>query len=84
MGAAGRGLYMRAIEEYEGPDGWVQAQRTRTYMTREGLLAFYKEYLGLLERYGYTEESAPPGARLMATRFLAIPQAQSQAEPPAP
>ncbi|HTU72318.1 MAG TPA: winged helix-turn-helix domain-containing protein [Trebonia sp.] len=77
------GLYLRAIEEYEGPDGWVQAQRTRTYMTREGLLEFYAEYLGLLAKYGHAEEGAPPGARLMATRFLAIPQAQSQAEPPA-
>jgi len=76
------GLYLRAIEEYEGPDGWVQAQRTRTYMTREELLAFYSEYLGLLDKYGHAEESAPAGARLMATRFLALPQAQSQAEPP--
>jgi DNA-binding transcriptional ArsR family regulator len=68
-------LYIRALAEYDGPDGWVQAQRTGTWMTREGLLAFYAEYLGLLRKYGHEEESAPPGARSVAIRFLAIPQA---------
>ena len=70
-------LYIRALEEYDGPQGWVQAQRTGTWMTREGLLAFYAEYLGLLAKYGHAEDSAPPGARPVALRFLAIPQDQS-------
>jgi DNA-binding transcriptional ArsR family regulator len=72
-------LYIRALAEYEGPDGWVQAQRTGTWMTREGLHAFYAEYLDLLRKHSYSEEIAPPDARPMAIRFLAIPQA----EPPA-
>lgn len=72
-------LYMRALAEYDGPDGWVQAQRTGTWMTKEGVHAFYAEYLDLLRKHGYPEELAPPGAQPMAIRFLVIPQA----EPPA-
>jgi DNA-binding transcriptional ArsR family regulator len=79
-------LYIRAIAEYEGPDGWVQGSRAGTWMTREELLEFYAEYMGLLSKYGHPEESAPPGAQLMAFRFLAIPQPQpsAPAPPPAP
>jgi len=77
-------LSIRAIEEYNGPDGWVQAQRTGTWMTHEGLLAFYAEYLGLLAKYGHPEEPAPPGARLMALRFLAIPRDQPAPAEPSP
>jgi hypothetical protein len=68
-------LYIRALAEYDGPGGWVQAQRTGTWMTKEGVHAFYAEYHDLLRKYGYPEELAPPGARPMAIRFLAIPQA---------
>jgi DNA-binding transcriptional ArsR family regulator len=77
-------LYIRALAEYEGPDGWVQAQRTGTYMTRQGLLEFYSEYLGLLARYGHAEGAAPPDARLLSIRFLAIPQEQPPAAQPSP
>lgn len=72
-------LYIRALAEYDGPGGWVQAQRTGTWMTKEGVLAFYREYLGLLRKHSHPETLAPPDARPMAIRFLAIPQA----EPPA-
>jgi DNA-binding transcriptional ArsR family regulator len=76
-------LYIRAIAEYEGPDGWVQAQRTGTLMTKEQVLAFFTEYLDLLRKHSYSEELAPPDARPMAIRFLAIPQAEPpSAEPP--
>jgi DNA-binding transcriptional ArsR family regulator len=68
-------LYIRALAEYEGPDGWVQAQRTGTWMTKDGVLAFYAAYLDLLREYSYPEELAPSEARPMAIRFLAIPQA---------
>lgn len=72
-------LYIRALAEYDGPDGWVQAQRTGTWMTKEGVHAFYAEYLDLLRKHGHSEALAPPDARPMAIRFLAIPQA----DPPA-
>lgn len=72
-------LYIRALAEYDGPGGWVQAQRTGTWMTREGVHAFYAEYLELLRKHSYSEELAPSDARPMAIRFLAIPQA----DPPA-
>jgi hypothetical protein len=48
-------------------------------MTSEGVHAFYAEYLDLLRKHSYPEELAPPDARLVALRFLAIPQS----EPPA-
>jgi len=72
-------LYIRALAEYDGPDGWVQAQRTGTWMTREGVRAFYAEYLDLLRKHSHSEALVPPDARPMAIRFLAIPQA----DPPA-
>jgi DNA-binding transcriptional ArsR family regulator len=76
-------LYIRALAEYEGPRGWVQGERTGTWMTKEGVLAFYAEYLDLLRKHSYPGEVAPPGARQMAIRFLAIPQADPpQADPP--
>jgi DNA-binding transcriptional ArsR family regulator len=77
-------LYIRALAEYDGPDGWVQAQRTAAWMTREGVHAFYAEYLDLLRKYSYTEAHAPPGARAVAVRFLAIPQAGPPASEPPP
>jgi DNA-binding transcriptional ArsR family regulator len=76
-------LYIRALDEYEGPDGWVQGSRHGTWMTREQVVGFYAEYLGLLRKYGQAEESAPPGARPMAIRFLLIPQPDPlPADPP--
>jgi DNA-binding transcriptional ArsR family regulator len=75
-------LYIRAMAEYDGPDGWVQAQRTGTWMTKEGVHAFYAEYLDLLRKYSYDEDAAPPGARLMAVRFLEIPQADPRPNNP--
>jgi DNA-binding transcriptional ArsR family regulator len=66
-------LYIRALAEYDGPDGWVHGQRAGTWMTREDVLAFREEYLGLLRKYGHSEDEALPGARLMAIRFLVIP-----------
>ncbi|MCL2585136.1 MAG: winged helix-turn-helix domain-containing protein [Streptosporangiales bacterium] len=77
-------LYIRAMAEYDGPGGWVQAQRTGTWMTREGVHAFYAEYLDLLREHGYPEELAPAGARPMALRFLAIPQAGPSPAGPSP
>jgi DNA-binding transcriptional ArsR family regulator len=75
-------LYIRALGEYDGPDGWVQAQRTGSWMTREGVHAFYAEYLDLLRKHSYSQGLAPPDARPMAIRFLAIPQADPPAAGP--
>jgi hypothetical protein len=66
-------LALRAEEEFAGPDGWVQGSRAGCYMTREELLAFYGEYLGLLRKYGHAKADAPDGARLIALRFFALP-----------
>ena len=77
-------LYIRALAEYDGPDGWVQAQRSGAWMTKEGVHAFYAEYLDLLRKHSYSEERAPSGARPMAIRFLAIPQPDLPAAEPPP
>jgi DNA-binding transcriptional ArsR family regulator len=66
-------LALRAEEEFAGPDGWVQGSRAGCYMTRPELLAFYDEYMGLLQKYGHTRAGAPDGARLIALRFFALP-----------
>jgi DNA-binding MarR family transcriptional regulator len=60
--------------DFEGPDGWVQGSRWGGYMTKDELLAFFDEYLGLLRKYGHRSDDAPDGARPMALRFFALPQ----------
>jgi DNA-binding transcriptional ArsR family regulator len=64
-------LAIAAEEGFEGPDGWVQGSRWGGYMTKEELLAFFDEYLALLDKYGHEEPSE--GARLMMFRFFALP-----------
>jgi DNA-binding transcriptional ArsR family regulator len=66
-------LYFRVLTQYEGPDGWAQLSRGGFAMTREELLAFYKEYLALQWKYGHTARDAPKGARPVALRFFAVP-----------
>jgi DNA-binding transcriptional ArsR family regulator len=67
-------LALTAEAEFDGPDGWVQGSRWGGYMTKEELLAFYDEYLVLLQKYGHTRADAPAGARPMAFRFFGLPQ----------
>jgi DNA-binding MarR family transcriptional regulator len=64
-------LALAAEEGFEGPDGWVQGSRWGGYMTKDELLAFFDEYMALLDKYGHQEPSA--GARLMMFRFFALP-----------
>ncbi|WP_186785837.1 helix-turn-helix transcriptional regulator [Streptomyces misionensis] len=71
-------LYHRAHREYTGPEGWTQIQRTNTWMTREELLAFMREYHALLERYGHLREDAPEGARPVMIRYYAVPDATEE------
>jgi DNA-binding transcriptional ArsR family regulator len=67
-------LYFRVLTQYEGPDGWAQLSRGGFYMTREELLAFYKEHLALQWKYGQSAHDAPQGARPVAVRFFAVPE----------
>ncbi|MFJ9813742.1 ArsR/SmtB family transcription factor [Streptomyces sp. NPDC101151] len=79
-------LFRRAHQEYRGPEGWAQVQRHGTWMTREELLAFMREYHALLERYGRTREAAPEGARPVSMRFYAVadPVGEWNGEPTGP
>lgn len=69
-------LALRAEEEFAGPGGWVQGSRAGCYMTRQELLEFFDEYLGLLRKYGHAQADAPDGARLIALRFFALPDSR--------
>jgi DNA-binding transcriptional ArsR family regulator len=66
-------LYFRVLTQYEGPEGWAQSSRGGFYMTKQELLAFYKEYIALQWKYGHTAHDAPEGARPVALRFFAVP-----------
>jgi DNA-binding transcriptional ArsR family regulator len=66
-------LYFRVLTQYEGPDGWAQLSRGGFYMTKEELLAFYKEHMALQWKYGHAAHDASKGARPVALRFFAVP-----------
>jgi DNA-binding transcriptional ArsR family regulator len=66
-------LYFRVLSQYEGPEGWAQSSRAGFYLTKPELLAFYQDYLALLQKYGHTTRDAPAGARPVALRFFAVP-----------
>ncbi|MFE0511282.1 ArsR/SmtB family transcription factor [Streptomyces sp. NPDC058964] len=68
-------LFRRAHEEYRGPRGWAQVQRTGTWMTKQDLHEFVRAYRDLLDRYGHSPEDAPEGARRVDLRFYAAPEA---------
>ncbi|MEV5984501.1 helix-turn-helix domain-containing protein [Streptomyces sp. NPDC052051] len=66
-------LFRRAHEEYRGPEGWAQVMRAGTWLTKEELLDFVREYHALLDRYGHPREEAPDEARPVSLRFYAVP-----------
>jgi DNA-binding transcriptional ArsR family regulator len=73
-------LYVKAMTEYDGPEGWAQVQRHGgSYMTKAEVLAFFEEYLALLAKYGHSREDAPADARPMAFRFFAVPEPERPA-----
>ncbi|MEU6087734.1 helix-turn-helix domain-containing protein [Streptomyces sp. NPDC047085] len=67
-------LFRRAHQEYRGPEGWAQVQRHGTWMTKDELLAFMRDYRALLARHGHPREDAPEGARPVWMRFYAVPE----------
>jgi DNA-binding transcriptional ArsR family regulator len=75
-------LYVKALAEYDGPQGWVQGSRHGTFMSRDELLRFFDDYLALLRKYGHAREDAPEGARPMALRLLAVPEPDDVPGPP--
>ncbi|WP_167449850.1 ArsR/SmtB family transcription factor [Streptomyces hyaluromycini] len=79
-------LFRRAHEEYRGPDGWAHVQRHGTWLTRDELTAFMREYRALLDHYGHSRETAPEGARPVNMRFYAVaePMGEWNGEPTGP
>ncbi|MET8447311.1 helix-turn-helix domain-containing protein [Streptomyces sp. NPDC005209] len=68
-------LFRHAHQQYRGPEGWAQVQRTGTWMTKDDLHEFVRAYQALLDRYGHAPQDAPEGARHMSLRFYAAPEA---------
>ncbi|MEU2335913.1 helix-turn-helix domain-containing protein [Streptomyces sp. NPDC006654] len=79
-------LFRRAHQEYRGPDGWAQVQRTGTWMTKDDLHAFVRAYQDLLNRYGHPDDAVPEGARRVDVRLYAAPDAvgEWESEPTGP
>jgi DNA-binding MarR family transcriptional regulator len=77
-------LYIKALAEYEGEQGWVQGQRYGGHMTKEEVHAFMADYLALLRKYGHPADDAPAGSRAMALRFLAVPEPERPVPGPPP
>ena len=57
-----------------------RSSRANGYYTAADLDAFMNEYIGLLNKYGHTAETAPPDARLMQLRMFYIPDEPAEPE----
>lgn len=60
----------------EGQGAWADAvpySRGTIRVTVEELHVFFEEYIALVNKYARRGEPLPPGARTVATRFLALP-----------
>jgi hypothetical protein len=64
--------------------GWAKASRSSGYYTAEGLEALLDDYIGLLGKYGYSAQDAPPDAGLMQLRMFYIPEESDDPEPEPP
>jgi hypothetical protein len=66
-------LVNRYVREMRRHGAWARASRASGHYTAEGLAALFDEYIALLAKYGYAEQDAPPGARLMQLRMFYLP-----------
>ena len=66
-------LYFRTLTQYAGPDGWAQLSRGGSYLTNEEVVAFFREYLALLQKYGQPPEETPPAAPPIALPVSPLP-----------
>lgn len=71
----------RHLEQERGQ--WADAvpySRSTIRVTFDELLAFFEEYIALVDKYAGRDREPPPGARAVATRFLAYPIADADAD----
>jgi DNA-binding transcriptional ArsR family regulator len=73
-------LFNRYIRDFRRHGPWAKASRADGYYTAADLDAFMNEYVALLNKYGHTAETAPPGARLMQLRMFYIPDEPAERE----
>ena len=68
--------FRRAQREAQGPGFWMDAfpySRGQIRVNPEELLAFFEDYIALMQSYDRPAEEASEGARVVLTRFLAFP-----------
>lgn len=68
--------FRRAQRQARGPGRWVDAfpySRGQIRVTPEELMAFFEDYIALLQAYDRPAQDTPDDARVMLTRFLAFP-----------
>jgi DNA-binding transcriptional ArsR family regulator len=73
-------LFNRYIRDFRKHGPWARSSRADGYYTAADLDAFMNEYIALLNKYGHTAETAPPGARLMQLRMFYIPDEPAEPE----
>jgi DNA-binding transcriptional ArsR family regulator len=66
-------LVNRFINDVRKHGKWARSSRADGYYTAEDLDALFDDYTALLNRYGYSAQDAPPGARLMHLRMFYLP-----------
>jgi DNA-binding transcriptional ArsR family regulator len=75
---ADAGVIEEVPEQTNGRE--ARSSRADGYYTTADLDAFMNEYIALLNKYGHTAETAPPGARLMQLRMFYIPDEPAEPE----
>ena len=75
-------LVHRFIRDVRSHGKWAKASRANGYFTVDGLEALHDDYVALLQKYGFTAENAPPGARPMQLRMFYIPDEPAEAAQP--
>ena len=72
--------FLAAQAEADPDDPWSDAfpySRGTIRVGPEQLRSFFEDYIALIERYSCDAAEAPPGSRLVHTRFLAFPEPES-------
>ncbi|MFI6902484.1 ArsR/SmtB family transcription factor [Nonomuraea sp. NPDC050394] len=71
--AEDRALLDRFGAAYLRDPDWAKASRGFGRMTKEGLDAFFEEYIALLWKHSHPADDAPPDARPIYIRMFALP-----------
>jgi DNA-binding transcriptional ArsR family regulator len=76
-------LVNRFIRDVRKHGKWAKASRADGYFTVDDLEALHDDYLALVNKYAYSAQDAPPGARSVQLRMFYIPDDPAAADPAA-